>query len=48
MLYSIINREDIKNLNDLASLQNQVNEVRLQHKLGEQNYHYKAKHYLNQ
>ena len=33
------NREDLENLNELASLQDQVNEIRLQDKLGEQNYH---------
>ena len=39
MLYSIKNVEDLKNLNELVSLQNQLSEVRLRHKLGEQNYH---------
>ena len=43
MLYSINNIEDLKNLEELDSLQNQVNEVRLQDKLGKQNYHYDAK-----
>ena len=33
MLYSIRNIEDLQNLNELASLQNQVQEVRLQDKL---------------
>ena len=39
MLYSIKNREDLENLEELASLQNQVKVVRLQDKLGEQNFH---------
>ena len=39
MLYSIKNREDFENLEELASLQNQVKVVRLQDKLGEQNFH---------
>ena len=43
MLFPINNREDLQNLNELVSLQNQVNEVRLQDKLGEQNYHEDSK-----
>ena len=39
MLYPINNREDLQNLNDAVLLQNQVQEVRLQNKLGDQNYH---------
>ena len=39
MLFAINNREDIKNLNELASLLDQVKAVRLQDKLGEQNFH---------
>ena len=39
MLYSIKDREDLQNLEELASLQNQVNEVWLQDRLGEQNFH---------
>ena len=39
MLYSIKDREDLENLNELASLQNQVKVVKLQNKLGEQNFH---------
>ena len=39
MLFPIKNREDLKNLNDAILLQNQVQEVRLQNKLGDQNYH---------
>ena len=35
MLYSIKNREDLKNLNELVSLQYQVKAVKLQDKLGE-------------
>ena len=43
MLFPINNRKDLQNLNELVSLQNQVNEVRLQDKLGEQNYHEDSK-----
>ena len=39
MLYPINNREDLRKLDEAVSLQNQVQEVRLQDKLGEQNYH---------
>ena len=39
MLYSVKNREDLKNLNELVSLQDQVKTVRLQDKLGKQNFH---------
>ena len=43
MLFPINNREDLQNLNELVSLQNQVNKVRLQDKLGEQNCHEDSK-----
>ena len=39
MLYSIKDREDLEKLEDLVSLQNQVKVVKLQDKLGEQNFH---------
>ena len=39
MLYSIKNRDDLENLEELSSLQNQFEEVRLQDKLGTQNIH---------
>ena len=39
MLYPIINREDLQKLNELISLENQVQEVRLQDKLGKQKFH---------
>ena len=39
MLYSIKDREDLKKLEELASLQNQVKAVRLQDKLAKQNFH---------
>ena len=39
MLYSIKDREDLENLNELVSLQNQVKTVSLQDKLGKQNFH---------
>ena len=42
MLYSIKNPRDLENLNKLVSLQNQVQEVKLQDKLGKQNYHHKT------
>ena len=43
MLYPINNREGLQKLDEAVSLQNQVNEVRLQDKLGEQNYHEDSK-----
>ena len=43
MLYSIKNVEDLKKLNELVSLEKQVNEVRLRDMLGEQNYHEDSK-----
>ena len=43
MMFPIKDREDLVKLNELISLQNQVQEVRLQDKLGEQNYHEDAK-----
>ena len=39
MLYSIKNIEDLEKLNEAVSSQKQVQEVRLQNKLGDQNYH---------
>ena len=39
MLYSIKDREDLENLNKLVSLQDQVKAVRLQDKVGKQNFH---------
>ena len=39
MLYSIKDREDLENLNELVSLQDQVKTRRLQDKLGKQNFH---------
>ena len=39
MLYSIKDREDLENFEELVSLQNQVKVVRLQDKLGKQNFH---------
>ena len=43
MLYPINNRKDLQKLDDAVSLQNQVRAVRLQDKLGDQNYHEDAK-----
>ena len=39
MFCSIKDREDLENLEELVSLQNQVKVVRLQDKLGKQNFH---------
>ena len=39
MLYSNKDREDLENLNELVSLLDQVKVVRLQDKLGKQNFH---------
>ena len=39
MLFPIRNVEDIQNLNEAVSLQNQVKVIRLQDKLGKQNFH---------
>ena len=39
MLYSIKDREDLENLNELASLQDQMKVDQLQDKLGKQNFH---------
>ena len=39
MLYSIRDREDLENLEELVSLQDQVKVVKLQYKLGKQNFH---------
>ena len=39
MLYSIKDREDLENLKQLVSLDSQVKAVRLQDKLGKQNFH---------
>ena len=39
MLYSIKDREDLEKLEELVSLQNQVKVVKLQDKLGKQNFH---------
>ena len=39
MLYSIKDREDLKNLEELVSLQDQVKVIRLQDKLGKENFH---------
>ena len=47
MLYSIKDREDIEKLEELALLQNQVKVVKLQNKLGEQNFHEDIKKSLN-
>ena len=39
MLYAIKNNDDLENLNELVTIQNQVKAVRLQDKLGKQNFH---------
>ena len=38
-MYAIKNVDDLENLNELVSLENQVKVVRLQDKLGKQNFH---------
>ena len=43
MMFPIRNLEDLQKLNEAVSLQNQAHQVRLQDKLGEQNYHEDAK-----
>ena len=43
MLYPFKDREDLQNLNELVSQQNQVQVIKLQDNLGEQNYHQKTK-----
>ena len=48
MLYSIKSREDLENLVELVSLEKQVKVVKLQDKLGKQNFHEDMKKYLNQ
>ena len=42
MLYTIYNKGDLEKLNEFVSLESQVKAVRLQEKLGEQNYHQNA------
>ena len=42
MLYAIRQNDDLENLNELVSLENQVKVVKLQDKLGEQYYHQKS------
>ena len=39
MLYSIKDREDLENLEELVSLESQVKAVRLHDKLGKQDFH---------
>ena len=39
MIFPVKNKEDLQKLNELVSLQNQVNEVRLQDRHGKQNFH---------
>ena len=39
MSYSIKNGEDLENLNELVSLNKEVDELRLQDKVGKQNFH---------
>ena len=43
MLYAIKNVNDLENLNELFSLENQVQAVRLEDKLGKQKFHEKIK-----
>ena len=48
MLFPIKNRENSEKLEELASLKNQVEEARLQDRLGKQNFQENIKNYLNQ
>ena len=48
MMFPIKDREDLEKLNELISLKNQVNEVRSQDRLGEQNYHEDAEKLFKQ
>ena len=41
MLFPTKNRDDLEKLEELTSIQNQIEEVRLQDKLGKQNFHEK-------
>ena len=43
MLFKIKIRDDLENLEELASLKNQVEDLRVQDKLGKQNYHEEKK-----
>ena len=42
-MYSIKNRASFENLTNLVSLNNLVDEIRIQDKLGEQNFHENSK-----
>ena len=46
MMFPIKDREDLQKLNELVPLKDQVREVKLQDKLGEQNYHENANNLL--
>ena len=46
MLYSIKNVDDLQKLNELILLKDQVREIKLQNKLGEQNYHEDVKKFF--
>ena len=48
MLYSNKDREELEKLNELVSLNNQVKAVKLQDKLGEQNFHWDMKKVFEQ
>ena len=48
MMFPIKNIEDLKDLNELESLQNPVKVVREQDKLGKPNFHEDMKKFLNQ
>ena len=46
MLYSVKSKEDIEKLEDLASLKNQVEEIRLQEKLSKKIFHENTKKFF--
>ena len=43
MFFPIKNRQELKEIEELASLKTQVDKVRLQDRLGDYNYHYNVK-----
>ena len=43
MTYSIKNKDELKDLDELDDLQSKIKQVRLNEKLGKQSYHYEIK-----
>ena len=46
-MYSIKNRKELEKINELVSLNKQVDELRSQDKLDKQNFHWSLKKYIN-